>query len=91
MIPTHICDVEARIYRDGVSKLNSQITSDSAIYSSDSVIHVVLSESNQDRISSLLALHENCITKGELERLYGVIGETNNGIVIIRCIANTGE
>lgn len=65
--------------------------SGNTIQASDSIIQVVMNKNNQNRISPLLALHENGVTTKNLEHLRCVGGEGNDGVVIDNCIVNPSE
>ena len=49
---------------------------------------IVVSEDDEDGISPLLALDEDCVTTEELKRLHRVIRERDNRIIIVRGIGD---
>jgi hypothetical protein len=68
---------------DNVAVLDPQIVPHNAVYPGGAVIEVIISKDDQDGVLPLLALHKNCVATEELERLHGIVGEGDDGVVIV--------
>lgn len=68
---------------DNVSVLDPQIVTNNTVETSAAVIKIIVREDNQDGVLSLLSTNQDGIAAEELERLHGVIGESDDGVVII--------
>jgi hypothetical protein len=63
--------------------------SHNAIHAGASIIKIIIGQDNQDGVLSLLALDEHCVASKQLEGVHCVIGEGNDGVVIVGGISNT--
>ena len=77
--------------RDDVAVFDSKIVSDNSIHPSASIIKVVIGQDDQYRILSLLALDEHRVPAEQLERLHSVVRESDDGVVIVDGIGDTGS
>jgi hypothetical protein len=75
---------------DNISMLDTQILADNTVHPSAAVIKIVISQNDQHRVFSLLALNQNCVTTEELEGVHGVVGQGDDGVVIVDGIRHTG-
>ena len=71
-----------------VTMLDSQVVADDPVQADATIIKVVVGKNDEDGILSLLAPHKNCVAAEELERFHRVVGERNNGVIVIRGIRN---
>ena len=51
---------------DNIAVLDSEVVANNTVHSSTTIIQVVVGQDNQNRILSLLALNEDCVTSEEL-------------------------
>lgn len=56
-----------------------------------SIIQIVVGEDDQDSILALLTLDQDCVTTKELESFHGVVGESNDGVIIAGGVGNAGR
>jgi hypothetical protein len=85
---THVFDIGAWVDRDDVAVLDPQVVTDHAVEADTAVIKIIIGENDQNCVLSLLSSYENCVTTEELESLHGVVGECDNGVVIVDGIGN---
>jgi hypothetical protein len=78
------------VNRDDIAVLNPQVVTDNAVEAGAAVIEIIVGENDENGILSLLSSYENCVATEELESLHGVIGERDNGVVIVDGIGNPG-
>jgi hypothetical protein len=88
---TYIFDVRARMDGDNIAVLDPEVVPHDPIYPCRAVIEVVVGENDQDSVLPLLALYQDCVATEELERLHGVVGEGDDGVVIVDGIGDAGE
>ncbi|KAJ6261999.1 LOW QUALITY PROTEIN: hypothetical protein Dda_2800 [Drechslerella dactyloides] len=81
--PAYVFDVWARVDGDNVAQSDSQVVSNNPVDSSAAIFQVVVCKDNHNGIPSLLALDEDCVATEELEGLHGVVGQGNDGVVIV--------
>jgi hypothetical protein len=74
---------------DDVAMLDAEVVASDSIYACAAIVQIVIGHDNQDSVLSLLALDQYGIAAEELERLHGVVGEGNDGVVIAYGIGNT--
>jgi hypothetical protein len=72
-----------------ITVLDTEVMSDHTVDTSAAIIQVVISQHDQDGVLSLLALHQNCISTEQLQSLHGVVGEGDNGVVVVDGIGHT--
>ena len=69
--------------------LNTKVVSNDAVHSCAAVVQVIFRQYDQNSIFSLLALDEDCVAAEEPKSLHGVVGEADDGIVVIDSVGNT--
>lgn len=74
---------------DNISVLDTQVLANNPVHPSAAVIELVIGENDQDGVFSLLALDQNCVTTEELEGVHGVVGQGDDGVVIVDGIRHT--
>lgn len=82
-IETHVFDVRARVNGDNVAVLDAKVVTDDTVDASLTIFEIVIGENNQDSVLALLSLDQNGVATEELERLHGVIGKSDNRVVIV--------
>ena len=82
-IDTYIFDVWARVDCDDISVLHPQVVSDHSIYPCRAIIELIICQDDQDGVLSLLALYQDCVATEQLKCFHGVVGECDNGVVIV--------
>lgn len=55
---------------------------DHAVHADRAIVEVVVGEDDEHGVLSLLALDEDSVATEQLERLHGVVGESEDGVVI---------
>ena len=73
---------------DDVAVLHTQIMANDTIETSASVIQVIVGKNNENGVLPLLTANEDCITTEQLESVHGVVGKSDDGVVIIDGIGN---
>jgi hypothetical protein len=63
--------------------------SDNTIHPCTSIIQIVIGENNEHCIFSLLSPNKNCVSTEELQCFHRVVGQGNDGVVIVDRISNT--
>jgi hypothetical protein len=86
---TYIFDIWAWVDSDNVAVLHTEIVSDHTVDTGTTIIEVIVGKDNQNGILSLLSLDQDCVTTEELQSLHGVIGQSNNRVVIVNGIGDT--
>lgn len=66
-----------------IAVLNSEVVANDTVHSGTAVIKIIVGQDDEDSIFSLLALNEDSIASEELQSLHGVVGEGDNGVVIV--------
>lgn len=66
-----------------VAVLNSEVVANDTVHSGTAVIKIIVGQDDEDSIFSLLALNEDSVASKELQSLHGVVGEGDNGVVIV--------
>lgn len=72
-----------------VAVLHTEVVAHDTVDAGTAVIEIIISQDNQHSILALLALDQNCVTAEELKSFHGVVGEGNNGVVIVDGIGHT--
>lgn len=74
---------------DNIAVLDAKVVAHNTVDAGTAVIEIIIGQDNQHSVLALLALDQNCVTTEELEGLHGVVGESNNGVVIVDGIGHT--
>lgn len=88
---THVFDVRARVDGDDIAVLDAQVVADHSVYPRRAIIEVVVGKHNEHCVLALLALDQDRVATEQLERLHGVVGESDNGVVIVDGIGHAIE
>lgn len=72
-----------------VAVLDTEVVADNTVDAGLTILEIVVGENNQDGILALLSLDQNGVATEELESLHGVVGEGNDGVVIVGGVSNT--
>ena len=86
---THVFDVRAGVDGDNVAVLDTEVVADNTVDASLTILEIVVGENDQDGILALLSLDQNGVATEELESLHGVVGEGNDGVVIVGGVGDT--
>jgi hypothetical protein len=84
----YIFDIWAWVDSDNITVLDSEVMSDNAVHSRASIIQIIISQDNQNSILSLLALDKDSVATEKTQSLHCVVGEGNDGVVIINGIGD---
>ena len=71
------------MYSDNITMLDAEVMPHDTVDASTSVIQIVISQHNQNGVFPLLALDQDSITAEELEGVHGVVGESDDGVIIV--------
>ena len=85
---TYVFDIRARVNSDDVAMLNTKVMPHNTVDTSASIIKIIIGQHNQKGVLPLLALHQNCITTEKLEGIHSIVGEGNNGVIIVNGIGD---
>jgi hypothetical protein len=88
IVKAHIFDIGAWVDSDHVAMLNPQVVSNNSVNSGTAIIKIIIGEDNKNSILPLLASNKNCVTAEQLELLHGVVGKSDDRVVIVDCIGN---
>ena len=77
--------------RDDVAVLDAQVVADNAVDASASIIKVVVGQDDEDRVLSLLPLDQDGVAAEQLECFHGLVGEGDDGVVVIFGIGDAGQ
>jgi hypothetical protein len=66
-----------------VAVLHTEVVAHNAVDAGTAIIEIIIGQDNQHSVLALLALDQNCVAPEELEGFHGVVGESNNGVVIV--------
>lgn len=80
---TYIFDVGAGVNGDNITVLDTQIVAHNTVQAAAAVIKIIVTKHDQNCVLSLLAADKYGITSEQLEGVHGVIGQSNNGVVIV--------
>jgi len=72
--------------RNNVAVLDPKVVSDDSVDASAAVIDIIVGQHDEDRVLPLLAANQNGITTEKTERLHGILGEGDDGVVIVGSI-----
>jgi hypothetical protein len=76
---------------DNIAMLHPQVVAHDSVYPRRAIVEIVIGKDDQDRILALLALDEDGVAAEQLERLHGVVGEGDDGVVIVDGIGDAGK
>lgn len=91
MSSTYVFDIWAGVNGNDIAVFDSQVVSHHTVDSSGAIIQIIIGQDDQNGIFTLLSLDEDCVTSEELESLHGVVGEGNDGVVIVGGICDAVE
>lgn len=74
---------------DDVAMLHTKVVSHDTVDAGTAVIEIIIRQHDQNGVLALLALYQNCVATEELERLHGIVGKSDHGIVIVDRIGHT--
>ena len=74
---------------DDITQLDTQVVADHAIHTGGAIVKIVVGEHGQDGVLALLALDQDGVATEELKSLQGVVGQRDDGVVIVHRIGNT--
>lgn len=74
---------------DNVTMLHAEVMPDNPVDAGTSIIKLVVSQHNQNRLLALLASDKNCVASEESEDVHSVVGERDRGVIIVNGISNT--
>lgn len=68
---------------DDVAVLDAKVVSDDTVETNTAVIEIIIRQHDQDGILALLALDEDGVTSEELQGIHSVVGEGDDGVIIV--------
>lgn len=74
---------------DDIAVLDTEVVSHNTVDASASIIKIIIGQNNQNGVLALLALDEDGVTPEQLEGVHCVVGEGDNGVVIVDGISDT--
>ena len=80
---TYVFDVGAGVDGNDVAVLDTEVVADNTVDAGLTILEIVVGENNQDSILALLSLDQDSVATEELESLHGVVGEGDDGVVIV--------
>ena len=86
---TYVFNVRARVDSDQITVLDTEVMSDNTVDANAAVIELVIGQHDQDGILPHLTLHQNRITPEKLQGIHSVVGESDNGVIIVSGIGDT--
>lgn len=87
----YVFDVWAGVNSDNVAVLHPEVVTNDPVDASAAVVEVIICENDENSVLPLLSLYENCVATEELEGLHGVVGESDDGVVIVGGVGDTDE
>lgn len=88
-VRSYIFDIGARMNGNRVAVLNTEIMSHDTVNAGTPVIQVIICKNNQNGILAHFTPDQDRVASEKLQGLHGVIGERDNGVVIIYGIRDT--
>ena len=77
------------MHSDHIAVLDTKIVTHNTVDAGTSIIEIVIGQDDQHSVLALLALDEDGVTPEQLEGVHCVVGESNNGVVIVDGIGDT--
>lgn len=77
------------MHRDHITVLDTEVVPHDTVDTCTPIIKVVIRKNNQNGILAHFTLDQNRIATEELQRLHGIVGESDNRVVIVDCIGDT--
>ena len=74
---------------DQVTVLDTEVMPDNTVDANATVIEIVIGQHDQDGILPHLTLNQNCVTPEKLQGIHSVVGESNNGVIIVSGVSDT--
>lgn len=68
---------------DNIAVLDTQVVAHNTVQAAATIIKIIVAEHDQNCVLSLLAADKHGITTEQLEGVHGVIGQSDNGVVIV--------
>lgn len=75
---------------DDIAVLDTEVVPHNTVDAGASIVQIVIGQHNQNGVLPLLALDQNSITPEQLEGIHGVVGESNDGVIIVDGIGDAG-
>lgn len=76
---------------DNVTVLYAEVVADNSVDACAAVIEIIISQDDENRVLSLLALDKDRVATEELECLHGVVRERDNRVVIVGSVGDTAQ
>ena len=74
---------------DHVAVLDTKVVAHNTVDAGTAIIKIIIGQDNQNSVLALLALDEDGVTPEQLEGVHCVVGESDNGVVIVDGISDT--
>jgi hypothetical protein len=84
----YVFDIWAGLDGNHVTVLDPEVVANHSVDASAAVVEILISEDDEDSVTPLLSADENGISTEELKRLHGLLGQGNDGVVIVGSIGN---
>lgn len=72
-----------------ITVLDTEIMPHNAVDTNTAVIEIVVRQHNQNGVLAHLTLDQNCVAPEKLQSIHSVVGESNNGVIIVDGIGHT--
>ena len=76
---------------DDIAMLDAQVVADNPVDAGTSIIKIIVGQHDQNGILALLAADKNGIAAEQLELLHGVVGQGDDGVVIVGSVRHPGQ
>jgi len=81
--PTYIFDVRAGMDGDDIAVLDAEVVADDSVQAGAAVVELLVGQDDEHSIFPLLATDEDGVAAEEIELLHRVLGQGNDGVVIV--------
>ena len=72
-----------------ITVLDTEIMPHNAVDTNTAVIEIVVRQHNQNGVLAHLTLDQNCVAPEKLQSIHSVVGESNNGVIVVSGISDT--
>lgn len=69
--------------------LDTEVMPDNTVDANAAIIEIVIGQHDQDGILPHFTLNQNRVTPEKLQGIHSVVGESNNGVIIVSGVSDT--
>lgn len=73
---------------DDITVLDTQVVAHDTIQTAAAIVELIIAKDDENSVLSLLAADEDGVATEELERVHGVVGQGDNGVVIVDSVGD---